>query len=198
VDQTCITIQKDLIRELQKLLRDVPAPDRFVISGKGDPGICKRLGAFIGNLKSITNAPVVVVSCGGLFWKSDVQNELSAADVVVASLDAPDKTLFQCINRPIGLVPFARFLSGIMEFRSFFKGEFILRVTLLDGINAIEAEVKKLAELANQLGPTKILIQTAGKTPVEDFAFIVDRARLEYFAGFFKDIKTDVIEANAL
>jgi len=198
VDLTYITIQKNIIHEIKSLLSECPAPEYIVISGKGDPAVCAGMASFIGTVKSITGIPVVVISCGGLFWKSNVQKELLAADVVVASLDAPDKTLFQCINRPIGVVPFARFLSGMMEFRSSFKGEFILRMTLLDGINAIEAEVKKLAGLATRVSPSKIVIQTAHKTPVEDFAFPVERTRLECFAGFFKDVQTQVIEAHTL
>lgn len=66
-----------------------------------------------------------------------------------------------------------------------FRGEFWLRVTLLDGMNTVEADVRKTAKLAETLNPDRTFIRTVPGEPVEDFACSVEHSRLQHFAGFF-------------
>jgi GTP-binding protein len=102
----------------------------------------------------------------------------------MASLDSADKAMYHSVNRPHELVPFSRFLEGMIEFRRSFRGSFWLQVTLLDGINAIEAEVMKIAKLVDFLNPDQTFIRTVSGNPVEDFVHPVEHSRLQKFARF--------------
>ena len=185
----------DCCRELELMLLNNPAPDYIVIGGKGDPAICQNLSLLIRKIHDITKVPVAVISCGGLLWKTSVQSELSHAAIVLASLDGPDKLLYQHINQPHQMVPFNRYVNGLQEFRKGFSGEFWIRSTLLGGVNAIEAEIKKLAELVCRINPARIFLDTVDEN-VGDSAFPIDNSRLHYFADFFKDVNITIIERN--
>lgn len=103
----------DAFRELELLLHNNPAPDHIVIGGNGDPTICQNISLLIHAIHSLAKVPVAIISCGGLLWKSSVQSELSQADIVLASIDAPNKLIYQNINRPHQMVPYSWFLQGV-------------------------------------------------------------------------------------
>lgn len=174
-----------IVVDIESVLAKNQPLDHIVLSGKGDPALFSGLSLVIKDLKKMSGCSVAVVTCGGLLWKLSIQTDLADADIVLASLDSPDKILYQCINRPHGLVPFQRFFNGMLEFRRMFKGKFWLMVTLLDGMNAVEADIKKMAQLTKTLKPDRILIRTVPSKPVEKFAFPVEHARLQHFADFF-------------
>lgn len=185
------------VHELETVLLGNRDIDHIVICGKGDPALYGGLSTVIKGIKKTTRTKVAVVPCSGLLWKHTVQADLSGADVVMASLDSSDKTLYQSINRPHGMVPFTRFFNGMLEFRRIFKGEFWLQVTLLDGMNAVETDVRKIAKLAESLFPDRTFIRTVEGEPVEEFAFPVEHSRLQKFAEFFRT-KAVVIHRDEL
>lgn len=186
-----------VLYKLEAVLTTNREIDHIVICGKGDPALYAGLSTVIKSIKKITRTKVAVVPCGGLLWKHSVQADLADANVVMASLDSSDKTLYQCINRPHGMVPFTRFFNGMLEFRRMFKGEFWLKVTLLDGMNAVETDVRKIAKLAESLYPDRTFIRTVEGEPVKDFAFPVEHSRLQNFAEFFRT-KAVVIHRDEL
>jgi wyosine [tRNA(Phe)-imidazoG37] synthetase (radical SAM superfamily) len=48
----------------------------------------------------MTEVPVAVLTNGSLLWQTKVREELALADLVMPSLDAPDRVQFEFINRP--------------------------------------------------------------------------------------------------
>lgn len=176
---------KKTIGELKKALSKDHGLDYIVFSGNGDPLLHNELPLILAELKKITRIKVAVVSCGGLLWRQKAQADLSNADIVMASLDSADKAMYHYVNRPHDLVPYSRFLEGMIEFRRTFRGSFWLQVTLLDGINADEAEVNKLSKLVDFLNPDQTFIRTLPGKPVEDFVHPVEHSRLQNFARLF-------------
>ena len=173
--------------DLPTILEGHSGVDHIVLTGRGEPALCAGISSLIDTIKMVTKIPVAVMSCGTLLWRPDVRRELMHADMVTASIDAADKTVFHCVNRPHDLVPFERFVHGLRDFSQSYKGELMVRVHLLDGVTAIEAEVVKLASLVNQIKAKRVFLTTASRTPPNKCVFPVEDARLRYFAGFFGD-----------
>jgi wyosine [tRNA(Phe)-imidazoG37] synthetase (radical SAM superfamily) len=115
----------------------------------------------------------------------EVRRAVLRADIVTAILDASDSTIFSCVNRPHGDISFENYIKGIQAFSQSFKGDLWLRVHLLDGITAIEAEVKKIATMIERIKPKKIFIQTTSPQSKESFAIPIENERLHYFKRFF-------------
>lgn len=160
-------------------------PDYVTLGGSGEPTLYCRLGELIDGIRSITDIPIAVLTNGSLLWKKEVRDQLRNADVVLPSLDVGDKILFAAINRPHPVITYERLLEGLAAFRQEFKGKYWLEVLLLAGFTAIDAEVRKIARKAKEIGPDLVQLNTCVRPPAEKFAYPVPWRRLVELADFF-------------
>lgn len=174
----------DVLRELKPRLNS--HPDYITISGSGEPTLHSRLEELIGAIKDMTDIPVAVLTNGSLLWQSEVRKQLLKADVVIPSLDAGDEVHFQAINRPHPQISFDQMVNGLRQFRQEYRGQYWLEVFLLKGYTAIQAEVKKLAQLACSIHPDKVQLNTVDRPPAEEFALPVPLDRMHKLAVMFE------------
>lgn len=160
-------------------------PDYITLGGSGEPTLYSRIGELIDGIRSMTDIPVAVLTNGSLLWKEEIRDGLRNADVVIPSLDVGDQTLFRAISRPHPAITFERLLDGLTAFRQEFQGNYWLEVFLLAGYTSIEAEVKKIAKKAKEIGPDLVQLNTCVRPPAEDFAYPVGWRRLVELADFF-------------
>jgi wyosine [tRNA(Phe)-imidazoG37] synthetase (radical SAM superfamily) len=165
----------------QKLAGCSTPPDYVTVSGSGEPTLYSRLGDLIHGIREITRVPVAVLTNGSLLWDPEVRAACAEADLVMPSLDAGDEGLFQYINRPHECLEFARVVEGLTEFREEYRGHIWLEVFLLAGINAIEADVRRLKAVVERISPEKIQLNTAIRPSAQEFAVPVAAERLEKF-----------------
>ena len=160
-------------------------PDYVTLSGSGEPTLHCRIGEVIDRIKSMTDVPVAVLTNGSLLWQEEVRSQLLDADGVIPSLDAADDTVFRRVNRPHGDISFERMVLGLLSFRQQFRGEFWLEVFLLAGDTADDAHVASLAEIARQIAPSRIQLNTVTRPAVESFALAVSEPRMHQLARRF-------------
>ena len=140
----------------------------------------------------MTGIPVAVLTNGSLFYDKDVRRAVRDADLIVPSLDAGDKTVFQCVNRPHPDISFENMIRGLIELRQMYNGSLWLEIFLLRGITAIEVTVEKIVSYVRKIKPDRIQLNTVARPPAEDFAFAVPEERMNYFARMFGE-KAEVI-----
>jgi wyosine [tRNA(Phe)-imidazoG37] synthetase (radical SAM superfamily) len=160
-------------------------PDYITLSGSGEPTLYSRLGELIEHLQVMTQVPVAVLTNGSLLWRPEVREQLALAEVVIPSLDAPDRDRFEFINRPDPEITFERLLEGLLAFRREFRGRYWLEVMLLAGYTAMPKAVRQLAELVRRIEPDKVQLNTAVRPPAEEYAMAVSSERLEEAARLF-------------
>jgi wyosine [tRNA(Phe)-imidazoG37] synthetase (radical SAM superfamily) len=177
---------------LEQKLADGPVPDYVTLSGSGEPTLNARLGKLIGQIKELTSIPVAVLTNGSLLWRSEVREDLMAADLVLPSLDAGDDFLFHYVNRPHREIAFDRMVHGLAEFTARFSRPVWLEVFLLAGVTNIMAEVEKIAALTRRIRPERVQLHTVSRPPVEEFACPVPGEQMQEFATLF-DGKVEVI-----
>lgn len=175
---------EDVLRELKSRLNS--RPDYITLSGSGEPTLYSRLDELIGAIKDMTNIPVAVLTNGSLLWQSEVRKQLLQADVVIPSLDAGDEVHFRAINRPHPQISFDQMVNGLRQFRQEYRGQYWLEVFLLKGYTAIQAEVKKLAQLTRSIHPDKVQLNTVDRPPAEAFALPVPIERMQQLAVMFE------------
>lgn len=161
-------------------------PDNTTLSGSGEPTLHSRLGEIIEHIQAMTAVPVAVLTNGSLLWQKEVREEVSLADVVLPSLDAPDPERFQLINHPHPDITFERLVEGLETFRREFTGQYWLEVMLLDGYTTLPPQVRQLAELARRIRPDKVQLNTAVRPPAEEYAMAVPPERLAELARMFE------------
>jgi wyosine [tRNA(Phe)-imidazoG37] synthetase (radical SAM superfamily) len=182
-----------VLEEIRETLRHGPPPDYITFSGSGEPTLHTGLGRLIEEVKGLTDIPVAVITNSSLLWRPEVRRELMPADLLVPSLDAGDSADFQHVNRPHPAISFEPMLEGLIEFSQAYRGELWLEVFLLDGVNAIESNVRKLAEHAKRIRCTRVQLNTVARPPTEEYAYGVPEDEMKRFAAMFGDKATVIV-----
>jgi len=127
--------------EFKKVINSKLKIDVITLSGSGEPLLNSQTKDVIKIIKKYTSKPVGVLTNGSLFYKKSVIDSVKRADIIVPSLDAPDKDTFQKINSPHPSIDFKRVVQGLVELRREFKNKFYLEK--VKGTNCTFAKIKK-------------------------------------------------------
>lgn len=175
---------EDIVSELKEKLDT--QPDYITLGGSGEPTLYSRIGELIDRIRSITNVPIAVLTNGSLLWQDKVRKQLIDADLVIPSLDAGDKKMFQAVNRPIPNITFEQMLEGLIIFKSEFGGKYWLEVLLLAEYTGTVAKVRKLADCVSKINPDRVQLNTVTRPPTEEYAISVTKHQLKEFAKLFE------------
>ena len=147
--------------ELDHYFNNNPDPDYITFSGSGEPALNLYIGDVLDFIKSKRPAiPIAVLTNGTMFYDSDVRNALMKADVVLPSLDAATEEVFRKINRPHGTLKIKKYIVGLSNFCSDFKGKIWLEVFILPGYNNNRRELDELKKVIMQIQPDSIQLNT--------------------------------------
>src|SRR6056297_2181287 len=103
--------------ELEDYFLNNPDPDYITFSGSGEPTLNSRIGDVIKFVKELKpDVPVAVLTNGTMLYDKNVQRELMETDLLMPSLDAATKTVFERLNRPASKLEFNRYINGLIEF----------------------------------------------------------------------------------
>lgn len=183
---------EDVVSELREWIGGGGSSDYITLSGSGEPTLYSRIGDLVGEIKTLTNTPIAVLTNGTLFWDKAVRDACKEADLVIPSLDAGDEETFLSVNRPEKSLQFSKVIEGLVQFRSEYKGKIWLEVFLVDGINSSEEQVNKIAAIAKVCLPDKIQLNTVTRPPAEKSAIPVERDKLNALCSLFTP-KAEVI-----
>ncbi|MBP7831253.1 MAG: radical SAM protein [Kiritimatiellae bacterium] len=172
--------------ELAHWLQDGGKADYITLSGSGEPTLHSGFGTILQFIKKEMPFPSVLLSNGTLFWLPEVRTAACAADIVKLSLSAWDMDSFRRVNRPHEDLSFDRCVEGLRDFRKEFRGNLWLEVFLIEGINSLAEDVKKIARIAESIAPDEIHLNTAVRPPAEQSVSSVDRGTMEELAGLFQ------------
>ncbi len=162
--------QKTILEELQHVLSLGQKIDYITFSGSGEPTLNAKIGEMIRKINEMTSIPVAVLTNGSLLYEREVREALSAADLVIPSLDAVSDEAFQRVNRPHGRLKIGTILEGLKAFRETFSGQLWLEIMFVKGINDAPEEITRMRGVIEELRPDKIQLNTVIRPPAEAFA----------------------------
>jgi wyosine [tRNA(Phe)-imidazoG37] synthetase (radical SAM superfamily) len=183
---TCKTIEAtELIRpeavlnELEGVLSDASLTINYItVSGSGEPTLHPDLGLIIKEIKKMASRPVALITNSSLLFKDEVLERVLEADVVVPSLDAPDQSVFETVNRPHTSLTFDQLITGLINLGRSRGPRVWLEILLLQGINDSAGQLERFKDLCQKINPEKIQLNTVVRPPVESYASPVEYARL--------------------
>lgn len=147
---------REIISELKKLPK--VKIDYITFSGRGEPSLAANLGQVIQEVKKLNIAPIAVLTNSGLIYQPEIRKNLSGADFVIVKLDACSQQALEKINRPDKTISFDKIIQGIKQFKRGFKGKFALQIMFTE---ANQVDARRLAELARQISPDEIQLNTS-------------------------------------
>lgn len=185
-----------VLAELERRLASVERPDYITLAGSGEPTLHAGIGDIIAGARELTDVPVAVLTNGSLLWIAEVREALSAADLVVPSLDAGDEAMFQRVNRPDPRITFDQMLEGLIAFTHGFPGEVWLEVLLLEDITSSAEAVSAIASHVANIRPSRVQLNTAWRPAAETGVRPVPLPKLEELSRLFS-VKTEVVAERA-
>ncbi|UCD13974.1 MAG: radical SAM protein [Thermoplasmatales archaeon] len=147
---------KNVEKELKNALKQT-TPDVITFSGTGEPTLAKNMHEVVNLIKGFTDIPLAILTNSTLLYDKNVYETLGNLDIIVAKLDAPNKELFQKINRPANGITFEKTLKGIKELRQGFHGKFALQIMFM---KENKDYANDLAQLAKKIHPDEVQINT--------------------------------------
>lgn len=170
--------------------------DYVTFVGQGEPLLCASLGPLIRGVKSMTAVPVAVVTNGSLIFLPEVREDLSAADVVIPTLDAADDATYRRINRPWTRLKVADIVNGLESFRESFAGQLWLEVMLVRGLNDTAPALLQFAKAMRGIRPDQVHINVPVRPPAESWVEGPDEQGLMLAMAILGKVATIVTPAE--
>jgi len=168
--------------------------DYVTLSGSGEPTLHSRFGQVLELIREKSTIPAVLLTNGTMLHLPGVRDAATRADVVKVSLSAWDQASYEWVNRPYTQLQFDQVLEGHKTFRREFKGQLWLEVMLLNGINSMIVNVRKIAALAKEIDPDRIQLNTVVRPPAEDFAAALPIERMKELIHLFEPPAEIILE----
>ncbi len=156
--------------ELTHYFSHNPNPDYITFSGYGEPTLNSGIGEILDFIKDVaTQIPVALLTNGTLLYDAEVRKAISKVDLILPSLDAVSQEIFEKINCPPQGLTAQKYIQGLIDFSTEFKGTMWLEVFILPGYNDTDDELLKLKEVILRIAPHSVQLNTLDRPgTVED------------------------------
>ena len=186
-----------VLAELAEWLKKDGQADYITLSGSGEPTLHSGFGKVLEFIRLKTTIPAVLLTNGTMLQFPEVREAAAAANVVKVSLSAWDHPSYGWVNRPHKQLQFNQLVKGQKDFRAQFKGQLWMEVFLIAGMNSMPADVAKIADHAQEIGPDRIQLNTAVRPPAEDFATALSEDRMQSLRHLFHPTAEIIAEFKA-
>lgn len=189
----------EVLREIDEFISHKPDFDCFTFSGSGEPTLNSRIGDVIEYIKSKKiSQQVVVLTNSSTMPQREVRERVSQADIVIPTLNAVSKDIFNEIMRPAFSIDPGEIVKGLIEFRKEYKGLIYLEVFIVPGINDIESELLKIRDAAMLIKPDQVHINHLDRPGAEDWVRPVDEEKLIAAGRLFLPFHVKIITRPVL
>jgi wyosine [tRNA(Phe)-imidazoG37] synthetase (radical SAM superfamily) len=178
----------DIVDEVRAFFAHKPADmkvDHVTFSGSGEPTLHRSIGLLIRQVKKIARRPVVVITNSSTLTEASVRRDISAADIIVPSLDAVTQDVFEKIDRPAPGVRIEKVIDALGRLRQQFKGQIWLEVMLVRGLNDDPAYLEKMKKVIDRLAPDRVQFNAPVRPPAEQWVKPVTVATLRMVRRIF-------------
>ena len=133
-------------------------PDIIFINSKGEALLNKDITKIIHFIKT-KNCKVKLLSNGYLLGKQDYKEIANLCDEVIGEIKTINQDDFQKIQRPYKDYTLNEYINSMAFFKSQYRGDFILEITILKGYNDNNDSIQKLKKIIQKISPDKIEIK---------------------------------------
>jgi wyosine [tRNA(Phe)-imidazoG37] synthetase (radical SAM superfamily) len=146
-----VIAQRRVFVSTDKIIAEIKAlplvkMDCITLSGTGEPTLAANLGRLIRAIKKIRPEPVVVITNSVLLGKKEVREQLSAADIIMAKLDASTNEVLGRVNNPYKNITASKIITGMKKLRKAYKGILALQIMFVKENQHIAEEIALLAK----------------------------------------------------
>ena len=143
-----------------------PHTDVITLTANGEPTLYPDLARLVSELNLIKGpAKTLILSNGSGVLDPKICEALKGLDIVKFSLDSAVQKTFARIDRSGDNIDVGELVATMAKFRREFKGELVLEILVVKGLNDTKVEFKALNAALNQISPARVDISTIDRPP---------------------------------
>ncbi len=155
-----------VIQALQEALIQHPDIDVITLTANGEPTLYPELKTLVREINQIKlDKKLLILSNASTITDPKVREALQEIDIVKLSLDCATPTCFKKIDRPLKNIDLEKIIECMKLFRTEFKGDLIIEILIVKGINDTLEEMQKLNEVLQTVQPDRIDLGTIERPP---------------------------------
>ena len=152
--------------EVKTALAAHPHIDVITLTANGEPTLYPDLAGLVSELNLIKgHAKTLMLSNGSGVFDPKICEALKGLDIVKFSLDSAVQKTFARIDRSGEKIDVIELVAAMAKFRREFKGELVLEILVVKGLNDAKAEFEALNAALNQILPARVDISTIDRPP---------------------------------
>jgi wyosine [tRNA(Phe)-imidazoG37] synthetase (radical SAM superfamily) len=187
----------DIIKEVNDALKKYSQIDVITITANGEPTLYDDLKSLIERLNGVKkDKKLLILSNASTIKKIAVQDALKGLDIVKLSLDCATMECFKKLDRASNDIDIKDIISGLKNFRKDYKGELVIEVLVVKGINDTKQEMQKLNEILNEIKPDRVDLGSIDRPPAYSVEGVSEDKLLE-LSNFFKNLPIHIIHKTS-
>jgi len=156
----------EIVRETREALKRYKNIDVLTLTANGEPTLYPYLEELVEALDRIRGkVRTLILSNASTIDRPEVRKALRRIDTVKLSLDCATPRCFKRLDRPDASVDLDRIKEGMLSFAEEYRGNLIIEVLVVEGINDTRAEMEALNRFLLRLGPERIDLGTVDRPP---------------------------------
>ncbi len=170
VDNQSSTVSvSEILAEIKKALATHKDIDVLTLTANGEPTLYPYLNELIDGINNIKGSvKTLILTNSSTINNAEIQKALAKLDSVKLSLDCATAKCFKKLDRASKSIDLESIKRGMLEFKKQFKGDLLIEILFVKGINDNSEEVSKLNEFLLKLKPTRVDIGTIDRPPAYD------------------------------
>lgn len=157
---------EQVIAEVKAALAAHPHVDVITLTANGEPTLYPDLARLARELNLIKgHAKTLILSNGSGVLDPQICEALKGLDIVKFSLDSAVQKTFARMDRSGEKIDVGELVGAMAKFRREFKGELVLEILVVKGLNDTMAEFEALNAALNQISPARVDISTIARPP---------------------------------
>ena len=157
---------KEVLDALTKALEVHKNIDVITLTANGEPTLYPYLDDLVDGIIAIKKEhKLLILSNGSTIADKSMQKILSKIDIVKLSLDCATQKCFKKLDRPHASIHLEMIKEGMKAFRQDYKGELVLEILVVEGINDTVVEFEALNLDLQAIKPDRIDVGTIDRPP---------------------------------
>ena len=155
-----------ILEALQSALQKHSHIDVITLTANGEPTLYPNLERLVQGINAIKgHHKLLILSNGSTIASPTIQTILSDIDIVKLSLDCISPECFKKLDRAHKGISIDGIVEGMKAFRRVYKGELVVEILVVKGLNDSEKEFQALNGALQEIQPNRIDIGTIDRPP---------------------------------
>jgi wyosine [tRNA(Phe)-imidazoG37] synthetase (radical SAM superfamily) len=182
----------EILNQIQNALKLYKDIDVLTFTANGEPTLYPFLDELIKRVNKIKdNTKTLILSNASTISDLKIQKSLQQFDSVKLSLDCFSQKCFRKLDRGVG-VDIQEIKHGIEEFSKIYKGELVIEVLVVKGINDKIEEIQKIGEFLKDVKPFRVDFGSIDRPPAYDVKGVEFEELLRLSLLFPKTLKVTI------